>query len=150
MATWSVNPAKFCRTPIENIEKVRRVYAFEILRRVIMRSPVDSGRFRSNWLTTINKETNETKDTMDKSGNLAMKEGKVKIDDVKGDDTIIMQNNVSYGAKIEYGGFTKKPETAKTIGGYSRQAPKGVVGVTMSQADQIFQAAVNAVKGGGT
>jgi hypothetical protein len=135
--------------PIEKIEKVRRIYAFEILRRVIMRSPVDTGRFRSNWLTTINNETEETRETTDKSGNLALKEGQGVIDDAEGDEKIIIQNNMSYAAKIEYGGFTKKPETTKTIGGYSRQAPKGVVGVTLSQAGQIFQAAVNAVKGGG-
>jgi hypothetical protein len=134
--------------PIENIDKVRRIYAFEILRRVIMRSPVDTGRFRSNWLTTLNNETNETRDTTDKSGNVALKEGQAAINDAKGDESIIIQNNMSYGPKIEYGGFTKKPETAKTIGGYSRQAPQGVVGVTMSQAGRLFQAAVNAVKGG--
>jgi hypothetical protein len=96
----------------------------------------------------LDNETTETKDTTDKSGNTALKEGQAAINDAKGDQSIVIQNNMSYGPKIEYGGFTKKPETAKTIGGYSRQSPKGVVGVTMSQADQIFQAAVNAVKGG--
>jgi hypothetical protein len=135
--------------PIEKIEEVRRIYAFEILRRVIMRSPVDTGRFRSNWLTTLNNETGETRDATDKSGNSALKEGQRVIDSARGEDSIVIQNNMSYGPKIEYGGFTKKPETAKTIGGYSKQSPKGVVGVTLAQAGQIFQAAVRAVKGGG-
>jgi hypothetical protein len=150
MAQWTLDPARLVQGSIENIEKVRRIYAFEILRRVIMRSPVDSGRFRSNWLVSLGNETSETRDAIDKSGNSALKEGQAIIDKAEGDNVIVIQNNVSYGAKIEYGGFTKKPETAKTIGGWSKQAPKGVVGITLSQAGQIFQAAVNVVKSGKT
>jgi hypothetical protein len=148
MAEWTLDMSKYTQKVKDDINTVRRVTAFEILRRVIMRSPVDTGRFRSNWLATLNNETGGTRNTTDKSGNSALKEGQAVIDSVQGDQSIIIQNNMSYGPKIEYGGFTKKPETAKTIGGYSKQSPKGVVGVTMAQAEQIFKAAVNAVKGG--
>jgi hypothetical protein len=150
MAEWTLDMSKYTQKIANDINRVRQVFAFELLRRVIMRSPVDTGRFRSNWLTTVNNETGETRDTTDKSGNSSLQEGQTIIDNVKGDEKIIIQNNMSYATKIEYGGFTKKPETAKTIGGYSRQSPKGVIGTVMAQADQLFKATVNAVKGGGS
>jgi hypothetical protein len=130
---------------IDNIEKVRSVYAFEIFRRVVERTPVDKGAARQNWLVTLNNE--DTAFDLDKKkGGMVLSDGGKVIDSAKGDDTIIVQNSVPYIAKLEYGGYGDGP---KTVNGFSRQAPNGMVGVTMAQAGQIFQAAVNAVKGGG-
>ncbi|GAB3044782.1 hypothetical protein GCM10027155_07330 [Acinetobacter apis] len=45
--------------------------------------------------------------------------------------TIYIQTNVPQVMKIEYGGFTEKPQTAKTINGYSKQALTGLYGLTL-------------------
>jgi hypothetical protein len=145
VSEWTINPAKFCNTPIENIEKVRRIYAFEIFRRVVMATPVDTGAARQNWNVTLNQEDTSYDLEKQKGGRVMSNGGKV-IDNAKGDDTIIIQNSIPYIAKLEYGGYGDGPKTAN---GFSRQAPHGMVGATMAQAGQIFQAAVNPVKGGG-
>ena len=44
---------------------------------------------------------------------------------------IYFTNNLPYARKSEYGGFTNKPETEKTIGGFSKQAPGGYVRKTL-------------------
>jgi hypothetical protein len=178
VAEWSINPHDFIKGPIENIEKVRRIYAFEIFRRVVMATPVDTGNARSNWLVSVGEPTDEynpatvtkrkitrgenkgktiTKTKLSQNLNRTMKAGSLGIT-FSGDDTICIFNNTPYIAKLEYGGYGKYDEAGnliqpsngpKTVNGFSRQAPQGMVGKVMAQAGQIFRAAVNAVKGGG-
>jgi hypothetical protein len=144
---------------------------------VVERTPVDSGNARSNWLVAIGEATDEynpasvtkrnitrgknkgktvTKTKLHQTLGRTMKAGGLGIT-FSGDDTIVIFNNTPYIRKLEYGGYGKYDENGnliqpsngpKTINGFSRQAPQGMVGVTMAQAGQIFQAAVNAVKGG--
>jgi hypothetical protein len=166
VAQWTLDPARFCNSAIENIEKVRRIYAFEIFRRVVERTPVDTGAARQNWNVTLNQE-DTSYDLDKKKGGRVMSDGQKAIESAKGDQTIFIANGIPYIAKLEYGGYpknqkhggktkeyTRKDGTKvgglpKTVNGFSLQAPKGMVGLTMAQAKQIFQAAVNAVKGGG-
>jgi hypothetical protein len=179
IAEWTIDPAKFCNTAIDNIEKVRRIYAFEIFSRVVKRTPVDTGNARSNWLVSVNQPSEEyTPPTVTKR---KMKRGKNKGKTVtkitphqtlgrtmqagdlgitfSGDDTIYIQNNTPYIRKLEYGGYGKYDENGnliqpsngpRTINGYSISAPQGMVGIVLAQAERMFLAAVNAVKGGGT
>jgi hypothetical protein len=173
MAEWSIDPSKFVEGAIENIEKVRRIYAFELFRQVVERTPVHNdnytksgkkrkkqypgGATRQNWLVTLNNE-DASYDPNKKKGGRVMSTGKKVIERAKGDDTIIMQLNTPNANMLEYGGWPKQPKNgsytksglSKTVDGFSREAPHGMVGATTAQAEQIFQAAVNAVKGGGT
>ena len=103
------------RARLDNITKetndsVRRVF-IDVQNRIIKASPVDSGEFRNRWVPA----------TFDKNvfGN-----------------TYELINTAPYANVIEYGGFTTKPETEMTIGGYSKQAPQGVVRVNLEWARQ--------------
>jgi hypothetical protein len=166
VAEWSINPHDFIKGPIENIEKVRRIYAFEIFRRVVMATPVDTGNARSNWMVSVGEPTDEynpatvttrtitrgenkgktiTKTKLSQNLNRTMKAGSLGII-FSGDDSIYISNSTPYIRKLEYGGYGDGP---KTVNGFSRQAPQGMVGKVMAQVGQIFRAAVNAVKGGG-
>lgn len=173
MAKWSIDPKKLVEGCIENIEEVRRIYAFELFRRILERTPVHDvdygkggkkrtkqypgGRTRQNWLVTINQETNKFDPTKKKGGHVLDK-GKKVIRSVKGDDTIFIQNNAPNITMLEYGGWPKNPKHGsytidglpKTENGFSRQAPQGMVGVTLAQAERIFKAAVAGDKGAGT
>jgi len=121
------------------------IFAFSVFNRVVMRTPVDTGAARQNWLVTLNSETTQH-DKNKTSGNV-LAEGGAVIESAKGDDTIYIQNNLPYIRKLEYGGFTEKPETEKTTGGYSKQAPHGMVGLVLSKADELWKKAVQAAKG---
>jgi hypothetical protein len=157
MAEWTIDPSKFVQGTIDDIDKVRRIYAFEIFRRVVEKTPVDTGAARQNWNVTLNQE-DTSYDLEKEKGGRVMSNGRKAIKSAKDDDLIIIQNNVPYITKLEYGGYGKHDKNGKliqpsngpkTISGYSRQAPHGMVGVVLAQAEQLFQAAVNAVKGGG-
>lgn len=71
------------------------------------------------------------------------------LPDPKGDESIFICNNLDYIEKLEYGGFPNPPKKdgGKTINGYSKQAPAGMVGVTLANNEAIFDAAVRSVKG---
>jgi hypothetical protein len=173
MAEWTIDPSKFVQGTIDNIDKVRRIYAFEIFRRVVERTPVHNddytkrgkkrkkqypgGATRQNWLVTLNNE-DTSYDPNKKKGGRVMSNGKKVIESAKGDDTIILQLNTPNANMLEYGGWPKNPKNGsytinglpKTVDGFSREAPKGMVGAALAQAEQLFQKAVIAVKGGGS
>jgi hypothetical protein len=171
MAEWTIDPKKWADGCIENIDDVRRIYAFKIFESVVNATPVHDkdygkrgkerkkqytgGRTRQNWLVTINQETNEF-DPNKKKGGRVLSNGEEVINAATGDDTIIMQNNAPNINMLEYGGWPKVPKRGsytidglpKTENGFSRQAPKGMVGKTLAQAERIFKAAIAAANGG--
>jgi hypothetical protein len=155
MAKWSIDPAKFCKSAIDKAEKVRQLYAFEIFKRIVMATPVDIGAASSNWIPSTESPSEEITDS--KNRNQALQKIKEVIAQVSGDDSLFLANNLSYTKSLEYGWYGKwengqftPANTQKVINGFSRMAAHGMVGVTMAQAERIFQAAVNAVKGSGT
>jgi hypothetical protein len=156
MAKWTIPPERMAEAQKELINDVRRVYAFEIFNNVVARTPVDTGAARQDWLVTLNSEDHSF-DPSKHKGQHGLSKGEKVIDNAKGDDTIFIQNNAPYINMLEYGGYGKRDENGnliepsngpKTVNGFSRQAPHGMVGVTMAKAQQLFDKAVNAVKGG--
>jgi hypothetical protein len=154
MGQWSLIPGRWEAISKEKIQKARRMFASELLRRVVRRTPVDTGAARQNWLVTLNDESHEFKEN---SAENAINAGQKIIKQAKGDDTIIIQNNAPYINMLEYGGYPKNPKHngfnakgfSKTKDGFSRQAPNGMVGVTMIEANEIFDAVARKVKEGG-
>jgi len=113
--------------------------------KVVQRTPVDSGAHRQNWLVTINQESFEYNPGLKKGGRV-LSTGKSQIDKARAGDKIILQNNGPAITKLEYGGYGPNSPTGKTVGGFSKQAPRGMVGVTMLEAGAIFNDSVNEVK----
>ena len=73
---------------------------------------------------------------------------KGQIPNAKDDESIFISNNLPYITTLEYGGYPKHPKggKGKTVDGFSRQAPEGMVGVTLANNENIFNAAVRSVK----
>ena len=134
------------------------IFAFSVFNRVVMRTPVDTGALRQNWLVSINEEDHSvlgaevkykkikkrkgenagkivTKRSvkLERSANDTMRAGQMACTFAQGDDKIIIQNNLPYARRIEYG--------------HSKiQAPQGMVGLVLAQADRLWNAAVKAAK----
>ncbi|MCP4493125.1 MAG: hypothetical protein GY820_38375 [Gammaproteobacteria bacterium] len=87
---------------------------------VILGTPVDTGRARANWFlstkTPSSKRTNSTTPSSDYKKMPMVVLGKKTI----------LTNNLPYIGTLEYGGFPEGT-SEKTIGGFSRLAPKGWV-----------------------
>ena len=107
-------------------DNLRGVY-LSGLSKIIASTPADTGRARNNWFLSVNNPSNKvTKGKGSSSENRLNKMPKRVLNRV-----LFFTNNLPYAHKLEYGGFTNKPETDKTIGGFSKQldqsSPKGFI-----------------------
>lgn len=81
-------------------------------------SPVDTGRFRANWMLTVGHPSDDT--TLSTAPPALPATGHVGFG-----DTVYIANNLEYAEPIEFG--------------HSAQAPSGVVRVAASRFDEIVR-----------
>jgi len=105
---------------------VRKI-ALEMFRRIILKSPVLSGRFRGNWQLAIGSVPNGTLELDDKTGTATIAKGAATVMGINAGDTIYFANNLPYARRLEEG--------------YSQNAPNGMVALTI----QEFQSVVSRI-----
>jgi hypothetical protein len=98
-----------------------RKIALELLKKVTMKSPVDTGRFRANWMVGIGG-ADET--TTENTVNDAMMRGSIVLTGYKTLKQIHISNNLPYAAALEHG--------------HSQQAPLGVAEVSVAEIEAHF------------
>lgn len=148
MAKWSVPLEKYADRQKAKIKSVRKAYAFALYSSIVKKTPVDTGRARGNWNVSVGSEDTST------SGRKTPKyKSMEQIPDSDGDESIFISNNLPYIGTLEYGGYPNPSEKGtwnkktksyeiRSANGYSKKAPKGMVGVTLANNDAIFKAAV--------
>ena len=105
---------------------VRKI-ALEMFRRIILKSPVLSGRFRGNWQLAIGSVPEGTLELDDKTGTATIAKGAATAMGFNAGETIFFANNLPYARRLEEG--------------YSQQAPNGMVALTV----QEFQSVVSRI-----
>lgn len=95
----------------DRMAKVPRAASIVMANRVIKRSPVDTGRFRGNWFTWIDEESD---------GALIPVVKGLQIGQVLG-----FTNNLPYSLFLEFGGSDQAP------------GPLGIVGVSVADWQQV-------------
>lgn len=108
-----------------NLDLVVRKIALDMFRRVVMKSPVDTGRFKGNWQVAIGVMPAGVLSLDDKSGTATMARVTAATLALEAGQVIYLVNNLEYARALEYG--------------HSKQAPSGMIRVTI----QEFNAAVN-------
>lgn len=107
----------------------------ELSNRVIMKSPVDTGRFRANWNVGNGSIDYATSESTDKQGNTALKNS-LEINSIKiNGQTIYITNSLPYAYRLEYEGWSKV------------KAPAGMVRVTLAELNSITNKVAFEVKG---
>ena len=118
-ATWTV-PIDKC---ISNLEQQRAMVvkkiAFDLFRKVILKTPVLTGRARANWLVSVAEPRNETVDETDKTGIRAFGNVQTVIAGWNADSDIYLSNNLPYIYGLERG--------------RSKKAPLGMVKISVSE-----------------
>lgn len=153
MTKWTLNISQYAKKKQAKILDVKRQIAFELLSSIVQKTPVDTGRARGNWTVSINTKDETVSDACDKSGGETISKGKDKIDTVEGDEAIYIQNNLPYIRTLEYGVYPNPPKKGtwnprekeyeiRSVNGFSKQAPKGMVGLAVMEAQQIIDEAV--------
>lgn len=130
--SFALDVSKFVEKAKKNPEKVMRQVSIKLFSAIIKASPVDTGRFRMNWMASGGTPASGTTDATDKSGNTAA--GNATSFVLKAADwrEFTLTNNLPYAQRLEYG--------------WSQQAPAGVVRTNVSRFQQLINEEANKVK----
>jgi hypothetical protein len=93
------------------------------------------GRFRANWQIGIGAVNAATTEDVDASGNSSIRRATAGVNRWRAGQTIYFSNSLPYARRLEYEGW-------------SRQAPNGMVRVTVLQMNDFLRNAIAAVQGG--
>lgn len=97
----------------QNADALTRKVALAVDSAVVIATPVDTGRARSNWQVNIGAPADGTREALDTSGQAAIAQGQTEIAKYKGGSAIHITNNLPYIGRLN--------------DGWSAQAPSGFV-----------------------
>ena len=134
---------------------VLRMTAIELFSRIVLRSPVDTGRFRNNWVLGYGSINYTTTKTTDPDGRNAVSRIQSSLKTADAGGTIYFTNSLPYGAVLEYGLYPNPPKAGSkkrgeagiavhVSGGYSMQAPSGMVRITAEEFAESVRKAIAA------
>ncbi|UYW33627.1 HK97 gp10 family phage protein [Methylorubrum extorquens] len=123
--SFSLNIREWCEKAKDRADLVVRKVALDMGSRVVMRSPVDTGRFRANWQYGVGQPNPTVLEAVDKDGATSIARISAGAATARLGDVIYLSNSLPYALRLE--------------AGWSKQAPAGMVGLTVAE----FQAAVN-------
>lgn len=148
MSTFSAQINAWIEKTKDDADKIVRYALMTLDGRLVNRSPVGDGtywqnpppkgyaggRFRGNWQVSIDSPATGTKDLTDKDGSATIAAHASVINVAKAGQVQYLVNNLPYAKRIEQG--------------WSRQAPVGLVALTVVEWNNIVDAAVNGVQSG--
>ena len=127
---------KFAEKANMSVGKTIRGSAIVLFRGIIKMSPVDTGRFRANWMVGMKAPSTETTESTDKAGGTTAMNMAQYINAQKDSYEFTLANNLPYAYKLEYGGYPG--DGPNTVGGFSKQAPSGCVRVNVARFEAIL------------
>lgn len=150
--SFEVQVRLFGKGAIKRHKTIRDKVGLKLLSSVILNSPVDTGRFRANWITSIGAKAKvETITAEDKTGGPTIAKGKAAIDAAGAADTIHIINDLDYATTLELGlyqgvgkpdpktGLTKTVDTGAGI--FSRQATQGMMRTNVDRFQRLVDQA---------
>lgn len=123
MGQFSNDLAKFETKTLAKLDLAVRKIALELFQRIILRTPVDTGRARANWQVAIGRVPEGTLELDDKTGTATVSKASAAVSGVVAGDIVYLTNNLSYSVPLEEG--------------HSTQAPGGMVNLTVQEFQSI-------------
>lgn len=123
--SFSLQLGAFAKKAGKNCDLAARKVGLEMASRIVLRTPVDTGRARGNWNTTIGSASYATTEAFDKAGAATIAKSAAALATFRCGPSIWIANGLPYIGELERGTST--------------QAPAGMVGVTAVE----FQGLVN-------
>lgn len=136
MSKFTLDVEAFVKKAKKNPETVMRAVSLKLFSAIIYESPVDTGRFRFNWQVSDATPARGVKDGFDKTGNSTVSAMTAYIKNSVTWDEFTLTNNLPYARVIEFGGYPG--DGPNTTGGFSRQAPQGVVRVNIARFNTLL------------
>jgi hypothetical protein len=118
---------KFGQTDVPEEQRIlQQRIGLDLLRRIIFRTAVKTGRARGNWQVALGSAGSGSQlELFDTDGNPTLATGAGVIASAPPFSLITLFNNVKYIRKLEAGG--------------SRQHPQGMVAVSLAEVDSQFR-----------
>ncbi|EPI9101755.1 HK97 gp10 family phage protein [Salmonella enterica subsp. enterica serovar Newport] len=130
--SFALDVSKFVEKAKKNPEKVVRQVSIKLFSAIIKASPVDTGRFRMNWMASGGTPADGTTDATDKSGTAATSNATNFVLNAADWHAFTLTNNLPYAHRLEYG--------------WSRQAPQGMVRTNVSRFQKLLNEEASKVK----
>lgn len=123
---------KICDRAGDKAELVVRRAALDIGGQLVDRSPVDTGRFKNNWQTGIGGMDKSISAAADLGGAGALARLAAQVATWKPGQSIFISNSLPYAYRLETG--------------WSKQAPTGIVRLTVQNFEQAVAKAVQGLE----
>lgn len=165
--SFTLDVKAFCEKAKKNPETVMRAVTIKLWRAIIYGSPVDTGRFRMNWQAAGETPASSSVIGQDKTGATAFGKAETFVNKTTEWKDLTLTNNLVYAIPIEFGGYStgfhgparpnasslasfagpvkfssfvgpKRQREIKSINGYSKQAPQGVVRVNVTRFNTLL------------
>jgi hypothetical protein len=132
VTTFTLDIAKWVEKTKGRIDLFVRKLSLDLFTRIVLRSPIDTGRFRGNWQLAIGQMPEGVLELDDKTGAATIAAAQAVSLDIKAGDIIYLINNLPYANRLE--------------NGWSKQAPAGMVGLAIAELDQAVNKAATESK----
>jgi hypothetical protein len=130
--SFALDISKFINKTHSNVDLVTRRIVTDVMRSVVKKSPVDTGRFKGNWQYGAGEMPTGQLDIYDKSGSDTLTHLMGKVPQQAAGKLHYLVNNLPYSIRLE--------------NGYSSQCPpNGMVGLTISEYQGIVRHAAQEV-----
>ena len=126
---FAMDLSRFCQKAELDMKTVIRKITLEAFKRIILRTPVDTGMARGNWQVSAGAPVTVQIADGDKSGTATLSKSESGVLSWSCQGSLFMVNNLPYIGKLEYGS--------------SKQAPQGMVRLTMAEMQAWAQSAGN-------
>jgi len=121
---WSTPPSAFAGVVEEQLAQRVRVIALAMLNEIVLRSPVDTGRFRGNNIVSVGSPVYTSNANVDPTGSETMQQGARITTGLEPYTQVFIQNNLPYATALE--------------DGHSQQAPGGIYAVSFNGVSQAY------------
>lgn len=121
---WSTPPSAFAGVVEEQLAQRVRVIALAMLNEIVLRSPVDTGRFRGNNIVSVGSPVYTSSANLDPTGSEAIQQGVRVTTGLEPYTQVFIQNNLPYATALE--------------DGHSQQAPGGIYAVSFNGVSQAY------------
>jgi len=125
VSSWSVPLDRLAQRAQAQFEDVARKATYDLFRAVVLKSPVDTGRFRSNWNVTASVPSF----TYSESTNVSRADSEtLKALTLPVGGVVYLSNGLPYANRLEYG--------------YSNQAPSGMIRTSVADFNRFVDRAL--------
>lgn len=155
MAGFAYSVREFANKTKRSMRQTLKGIVLELATRMVMRSPVDLGPFRGNWMVGIGSPDTRADGAEDLQpfgsppSQVTFADWLAALEVITFTKVIYITNNLPYARVIEYGEYGNPPGTAngpRTVNGFSKMAPAGVVRVTVLEYADIVAKVVEVNK----